>query len=259
MSKELQYNPACSRSRWLGYFDLLGTRQLIRSGDPSRVFWVYERAVREVTDWNSRLPQIQHAWFSDTFLIYSESDAASDFVQMDMISRWFVFFLILAEIPVRGAIACGGFYADTSNQVYLGQALVEAYEFGEAQDWIGFLLCPSAVVRLDEVGLPAGKLLNYAYSEIPSKKEMSPKRLPACILGSWNTTNGENQLVRSLSDMKAKQLESSIARKYENTITFIEQNQRWVSQNGQPGAAPTGGPGTQVGKSRVTEGPPSVS
>ena len=42
-------------------------------------------------------------------------------------------------------------------------------EFGEAQDWIGFLLCPSAVVRLDEVGLPAGERLNYAYSEIPSK------------------------------------------------------------------------------------------
>jgi hypothetical protein len=35
--------------------------------------------------------------------------------------------------------------------------------------------------------------------------------------------------------MKAKQLEGSIARKYENTITFIERNQRRVSQNGQSG------------------------
>jgi hypothetical protein len=122
--------------------------------------------------------------------------------------------------------------------VYLGQALVEAYEFGEAQDWIGFLLCPSAVVRLDEVGLPAGERLNYAYSEIPSKKAMSPTRLPACILGNWTTTNGENQVVRTLNQMKAKQLEGSVARKYENTITFIERNRRLVAQSGQPGAAP---------------------
>ena len=35
--------------------------------------------------------------------------------------------------------------------------------------------------------------------------------------------NGENQVLRALKDMKANQLESSIARKYENTITFVEQ------------------------------------
>ncbi len=259
MSSELEYNPACSRSRWLGYFDLLGTRQLILSGDHFQVFSVYERAVREVSHWNSRLPQIRHAWFSDTFLIYSESDTRSDFVAMDIISRWFAHFLLLAGIPVRGAIACGPFYADLSNQVYLGQALVEAYKFGEAQDWIGFLLCPSAVVKLDEVGLPAGKLLNYAYAEIPSKKALSPKRLPACLLGSWALINGENQVLRKLKDMKANQLESSITRKYQNAITFVERNQRSVPPSDRPGAAPNGASDTPVGKSGVTEGTPSVS
>jgi hypothetical protein len=178
MSNGFEYNPACSRSRWLGYFDLLGTRQLIRSGDHFQVFSVYDRAVREVTHWNSRLPQIRRAWFSDTFLIYSDSDAASDFGEMDMISRWFVHFLILAEIPVRGAIACGGFYADTSNQVYFGQALVEAYEYGEAQDWIGFLLCPSAVVRLDEVGSRQANDLITLTPRFPRKKKYRPSDSP---------------------------------------------------------------------------------
>jgi len=178
---------------------------------------------------------------------------------MDMISRWFVHFLILAEIPLRGAIACGDFYADTANQVYLGQALVEAYEFGEAQDWIGFLLCPSAVLKLDELGLPAGERLNYAYNEIPFKKAMSAKRLPACILGDWTKINGDNQVVRTLTQMKTKQLEASIARKYENTIMFIERNQRQMSESGQPAASPNGGPATRLGNSALTEGPPSVS
>ena len=241
MNNGLEYNPACNRSRWFGYFDLLGTRRLIQSGDHFQVFSVYEKAVLEVTRQNSKLPQIRHAWFSDTFLIYSESDGAADFTEMDMISRWFVHFLILAEIPVRGAIACGDFYADISNQVYFGLAFVEAYELGEAQDWIGFLLCPSAVARLDEVGLPADERLNYAYSEIPSKEGLSPKRLPACILGSWAIINGENQSLRTLKHMKAKQLEGSIIRKYDNSITFIERNQRGVSRNGQFGKITCGG------------------
>jgi hypothetical protein len=241
MSNGLEYNPASSRSRWLGCFDLLGTRQLIRSGNHFQVFSVYQRAAREVTHWKSRLPQIRHAWFSDTFLVYSEGDTSSDFVAMDIISRWFVHFLILAEIPVRGAIACGGFYADPGNQVYLGQALVEAYELGEAQDWIGFLLCPSAVMRLDELGLPAGERLNYAYSDIPSKKVLTPKRLPACILGSWAPINGENQVLHALKQMEARQLEGSIISKYVNTITFIERNQRFIMPSGQPSATPNAG------------------
>ncbi len=259
MNTGLEYNPACSRSRWVGYFDLLGTRELIRSGDHFQVFSVYESAVREVIRWNSRLPEVQHAWFSDTFLIYSESDAASDFAAMDMISRWFMHFLILAEIPVRGAVACGDFYADADNQVYFGQALVEAYEFGEAQDWIGFLLCPSAVTRLDQVGLPAGERLNYSYAEIPFKKAMPDQRLPACVLGEWVKLNGENQVVLALSQMKTRQLEASIVRKYENAITFIDRNQRCVSQGGQPNAAPNGGPAPSVDNSSVPGGPPSVS
>src|ERR1035438_10287244 len=98
MNDRLEYHPACSCSRWLADFDLLGTRELIRSGDPFQVFSVYEKALREVTHWNARLPRIGHAWFSDTFLIYSQSDSRSDFVAMDMISRWFVYFLIVAEI-----------------------------------------------------------------------------------------------------------------------------------------------------------------
>ena len=41
---------------------------------------------------------------------------------MDIISRWFVHFLILAEIPLRGAMACRDFYADSNRNVYIGEA-----------------------------------------------------------------------------------------------------------------------------------------
>lgn len=259
MNTRLDYNPAFSRSRWVGYFDLLGTRELIRSGDHFRVFSVYETAVGEVIRWNSRLTGIQHAWFSDTFLIYSEDDTASDFVAMDSICRWFVHFLILAGIPVRGAVACGDFYADAGNRVYLGQALLDAYEFGEAQDWIGFLLCPSAIMRLDEVGLPASEQLNYSYAEVPFKKMMSTNRLAACVLGEWAKINGENQVVVALRQMKARQLDGEIARKYQNFITFIERHGRHLSQGNQPGAAPKSDPDTQLGSSGVMMGPASLS
>ena len=149
---------------------------------------------------------------------------------MDMFSRWFFHFLIMAKIPLRGAIACDDFYADSGSNLYFGKALVEAYEYGEAQDQIGYLLCPSAVARLNAVGLPADERLNYAYSEIPFKKGREPSnavtRLPSCILGNWMILNGENQCLKALREMRQGAKDETIARKYTNTISFIESNQR---------------------------------
>ena len=185
-------------------------------------------AVKEATGIDSEDLHIQHAWFSDTFVMYSDEDSASDFASMDMIARWFVHLLLTHKIPVRGAIACGDFYADRINQLYLGEALIEAYEYGEAQDWIGFLLCPSAVKRLNEVGLPADERLNYAYTDIPTKKTHANAafKLPACILGCWAYINGENLCLSALREMKLKAPDDSIARKYDNAIKFIEANRR---------------------------------
>lgn len=185
-------------------------------------------AVKEVTDKDSKELNIQHAWFSDTFVMYSDDGSASDFVSMDMIARGFMGRLVTHKIPVRGAIACGDFYADRINQLYLGEALIEAYEYGEAQDWIGFLLCPSAIKRLNEVGLPADERLNYAYADIPFKATHANvvTKLPACILGSWDYINGENLCLSALREMKLKAPNDSVARKYDNSIKFIEANRR---------------------------------
>lgn len=230
MSDEIHFDPTCSHSRWLGYFDLLGTRQLIQTGNHIQIFCIYARAVEAAKRETSGLEEIQRAWFSDTFLIYSENDSASDFVAIDMVARWFVHFLIMAKIPVRGAIACDDFYADSRSNLYFGKALVEAYEYGEAQDQIGYLLCPSAVARLNAVGLPADKRLDYAYAEIPFKNGKEPanavKELPSCILGSWMILNGENQCLRALREMMQEAKDEPITRKYVHTIRFIESNRR---------------------------------
>ncbi len=228
---ELPFYPSGYRARWLACFDLLGTRRLIESAGYIEVFTVYERAIREAKHRAVNLPAIRFAWFSDTFLLYAENDSRSAFAEVDSVSRWFVYFLIQAEIPVRGAIACGDFYADADNQVYFGKALVEAYEHGEAQDWIGFILCPSAVNRLEELKLPAKERLNYVEADIPSKKDSGAKKGFASLLGEWCRINGENQTLQTLRRMKARQSDDSVTRKYDNAIDFLAKNTRSTSRN----------------------------
>jgi hypothetical protein len=136
--------------------------------------------------------------------------------------------LIVAKISVRGTLACDEFYADGSSSLYFGPALVEAYDYGEAQDWLGFLLTPSAVSRLEALGVPAGQRLNYAYAKLPLKAGKGVglvSELPACILGQWATFNEKNKCMDALEEMQMAAAER-ITGKYANTIEFIRKNLR---------------------------------
>lgn len=148
------YDPDNYRVRWLAYFDLLGTSELIQMGKTTEVFAAFQEALVQLVRWKKRHAQVSHAWFSDTFILFSEDDSVESFTAIDMVCRRFIFALILRDIPVRGALSCDELYADRSNSLYLGLALLEAYEYGENQDWIGFLLCPSSTTKLTELGLP---------------------------------------------------------------------------------------------------------
>lgn len=146
-------------------------------------------------------------------------------------ARWFSYELTLRKIPVRGALSFGDFYSDPLNNLYFWQALVEAYQYGEAQDWVGYMLTPSAVSQMEKVQLPANERLNYDYGPIPLKQEAIAKglnaSLPACILGRWIKLNGKNPCVVALEEMERK-AQSQHKHKYFNTLKFIADNHRQI-------------------------------
>lgn len=223
----MQYSPANSATRWLAHFDLLGTRALLAEGKERQVFLAYERALKELKR-NDDRAAIRHTWFSDTFLIVGADDSGPTFTWIELMSRSFVYFLLQAQIPLRGAISCERVYLDLSEDIIFGQGLVEAYEYGDGQDWIGLLLAPSAVERMKALGVPAENRLNYAYIDIPWKRRPSgaPARLPACILGRWVQINGRNLCLDTLKAMRTQYSAGDVRNKYDRAIDFIERNVR---------------------------------
>jgi hypothetical protein len=232
MPDEMYYNKANESRRWLGYFDILGTRTIIKSRDHFSVFLAYATEIEIAIKALNLQPTVSYVWFSDTFLIYTSDDSAQSFALIDQVSRWFVYFLLEASIPIRGAISCDDFYADRSNSLYFGAALVEAYEYGEAQDWIGFLLSPSAVHRLDDLDIPAKRISHYAYWDVPFKtgKKELVSHLPACILGQWLEINGKNPCLEKLRGISHSVKEQDFVQKYEKTIQFLERSWRTLKK-----------------------------
>jgi hypothetical protein len=215
--------------RWVGYFDLLGTSELIRSGKTKEVFSAYQEALVQLSRWSKRHANVYHAWFSDTFLIYSEDDSGVSFPAIEIVCRWFAFALLRRKIAVRGALSCGAFYADRANSLYLGAAFLEAYEWGENQDWIGFILCPSSVNRLANLNLPVEELPNYVKCAVPFKKPpvQGSASVGACILGNMiRQSDGSNLLLPKLAEMAELQADPLIRQKYERTIEFLANHER---------------------------------
>ncbi|MBI2832667.1 MAG: hypothetical protein HYX79_10470 [Chloroflexi bacterium] len=218
-------------NRWVSYFDLLGFSELVNSGKYFDVIEPYTKAIKEFKE-ASGLEHVETTWFSDTFVLYSTDDSNDSFVSVEAKSRAFVYSLVCRGIPLRGAMAYGNFYANRQYSVFFGPAFIEAYIYGELQDWVGFVLTPSAIKQMESIGLPADERLNYAYWDIPCKS-LEPERttrLPAYIIGGNLRLNGRNLALDKLKQLKRSLLgggDSEFTSRYENTIRFVEANERY--------------------------------
>jgi hypothetical protein len=225
----IDFDPVKQKARWVAYFDLLGTSIRIQKGDIYPVFSAYRTACEELSKWRTRHRSVLSVWFSDTFVLYTKDDSGQSFAAIEMVARWFAFALIQNQIPVRGSIACGELYADPKNDVYLGNALVESYQWGEAQVWLGFILTPSAVTKLESLKLPIEERLNYRYHPVffKIKGRSRKKGAAACLLGNWiYSGDRKNPLLSELIEMRKSQKDSKIVRKYDRTIAFLQQYER---------------------------------
>lgn len=224
--KVLSYEPDNCKTRWLGYFDLLGTSELIKTDKATAVFLAYQDALKELHKWRERHAKVNYAWFSDTFILFTEDDSVESFGAIERVCRWFVSSLLLRQIPVRGSMSWGELYVDHSNSIYLGRALLEAYEWGECQDWIGFLLCQSSITKLTDLKLLVSVRQHYVQSEIPLKNKKASQNMSACVLGNWLPKRHQEALLANFEQMKDGQSDPRVRKKYDRTVEFILKHKR---------------------------------
>jgi hypothetical protein len=124
-------------------------------------------------------------------------------------------------------MACDEFYADKPNGVFLGKALVDAYEYGEKFNWIGFTLSPSVLSRLEELKIDLSSRHFRKYeAPVKSGQEETLALLWGAGNGAGSISALEEMKTLALEDMTRKQKPlEKIARVeaiYNNSIQFVE-------------------------------------
>ena len=130
-----------------------------------------ERASRnESTRWapaaSSWAPGV--AYFSDTILLWMPYHPVACGAFIDLSINFFCRALSL-RLPLRGALAIGELYMDTSRGIFLGAPIVEGAQAESAQRWCGFSLGPS--FKEYPCIVPGDRFLDHADHVKPGRTE----------------------------------------------------------------------------------------
>jgi hypothetical protein len=163
-----------------------------------------------------------YSWFSDTFIIYSGSDSLQDFARVESAARIFFQLLVLKKIPVRGCISHGRLYSQAKHNIFVGPALIEAHQYGEALNWVGFCLAPSVERKL-ELELPLDQRPFYKKIEDRYVLRKAPAKHLYAFAFNNGAVNGKNPYEKALVEMRSASPEM-VRDKYDYTLAFLRRN-----------------------------------
>lgn len=217
---------------WLACFDILGFKNLINvdAGDFEGLYLrvQYEEVLEHLEErckrHSSEPSSIDYCWFSDTFLMFCSDDSARSYVTIQSAAKSFMDRCISSQIPLRGAITVGPFIRSRDKRSFIGRGFLEAFEYAEDQDWIGLILTPGAIKKVESYGLSL--LYDFVRSdEIPMRKMRGQDVL------AYRFQNGAANfpcpLLLMLKDMKMTSHEQHHG-KYDRTVEFIEKHYQWL-------------------------------
>jgi len=217
------------RDAWVGVFDILGFKNLIRQTDlefprallTSKLNDLFEALDHDVIQHG----QLEYMVFSDTIVIFAPDLEARSYGWFLLQCTILINKSIAIRLPLRGAISVGTAFFSSSPPVIIGPSFLEAHKYCEDQNWIGLLLTPSATLAVRQAGLEPLHH-DFVLDDIPLRK-MSHENVLA-----YRFQNGmsgySSPLLKFLEEMKHFAPDKDKG-KYSSTMAFIEKHYRHIS------------------------------
>jgi hypothetical protein len=134
---------------YIALLDVLGFSALVAKDNTGE-------KIRRYLDCLSRAAEqsdIDYVVFSDSIVLTAKGDAPESLAAIAGASSRLLAGLLNDGIALRGAIAFGSFFrSHLRESVFVaGRAVIDAYQFETAQDWVGIMVTPSALERVPDL------------------------------------------------------------------------------------------------------------
>jgi len=163
------------------------------------------------------------AWFSDTVLLYTLRD--DDECVRNLISTvgWILFeTIVTGRTRIRAGISYGEAYIDSSNSLFVGTPIIDAYRLEQSQQWAGAALTTNAQNRIP-VAARSGQFADWWLTPYPVPLKDGPKEMLAVKWTwgihnpAWNLAWSESREQPNEQDWEEK---PDICEKFINTKAF---------------------------------------
>ncbi len=136
------------REGFVALLDVLGFSALVRDAGEAgiqRYLGCLQRATQPTN--------VNYVVFSDSIVLSAKGDTPESFMAVAGACSQLFSDLLSQDIALRGAIAFGGFVREAfAESVFVaGRAVIDAYQFEQAQDWVGIMIAPSALSRVQDL------------------------------------------------------------------------------------------------------------
>ncbi len=213
------------KNHWIVYFDILGFQNYINAtvDNESTLLEIvndYELVLREIEKKTSYYPghELGCTWFSDTFIIFSKDDGIKSYTIIQQAATHLLATLLYKQIPLRGALSFGKMYINEEKNIFLGPALIEAYKYGEDQNWINFTITPSAKNEILRCGLNP---LHHSFTDSSNCFRQMPSEDTYSYTFCSGSASFDSPHISILQSM-VQMAPSEAVKKYENTIRHIK-------------------------------------
>jgi hypothetical protein len=222
------------QNRTVAIFDILGFRELVRTTPLDKLAERFQRtidqglpklikAVAQPLGVSRLIPDSETAasWcllysFSDTIILISDDETREACLKVLLYSFRVLQFLTFSKLYARGGVAFGEMFVDLDRRLFLGKALVEAFEMQSAQDWIGGAISDGLEHAFPRL-FSDPPILDSVFPlyEVPMKE--GPVKKLRTINWRWNVVAEAG--TRSLFDPTTEWPER---RKVENTLAYLK-------------------------------------
>ena len=239
---KMEENKIVNGNCWLACFDVLGFKERILGFEKAYGVGnldcfadvIYNEALatlqQDVKNW---LGKVYICWASDTFVFYTPDDSVESFNFISIAAINFLCRRIRKSptLMMRGALGTGQFYVDKLNNIFLGSAIIDAYEYAEKQNWIGLVVTPSAEKKIRDIDSklniqPHTLLYQYIQYDVPVKKKESRNEISCIVEDTELLFVAKVQSYPAIKNFfqpsQKGTLRKEWAKKYENTWIFFE-------------------------------------
>lgn len=135
--------------RFVAFLDILGFKHIVKDREHAELIEIMHTFKSAIKLANS-IPIIADCQkdslvncvtFSDSIVLYTDGIESHDFYRLVHVVKILIGCSLGSKTPLRGSISHGDFYADKENEIYVGDALVSAYENEGNQQWSGAYIC----------------------------------------------------------------------------------------------------------------------